>query len=78
MSAPTHHAETGPAADGQALYLVFGGRVEDPQGEDFVDLPSLDVRGIFGDYEAAYDAWRSASQQHVDAAFIKYLIKRVR
>ncbi len=76
MEVTETHAKTG--AHRQPLYLVFGGRVEDPQGETFVDLPSLDVRGMFDSYEAAYDAWRSASQQHVDSAFIKYLIRQVR
>lgn len=73
--------ETGPDlndAAAQPLYLVYGGRIEDPRGARFVDLPSLDVRGIFGSYEDAYDAWRGASQRHVDDAFIKYLIKRLR
>lgn len=74
--APVNDADA--KAEAQPLYLVYGGRVEDPQGERFVDLPSLDVRGIFGSYAQAYDAWRGASQQHVDDAFIKYLIKQLR
>ena len=35
------------------LHLVFGGRVTDPQGLDFVDLHNLDVVGLFPDYKAA-------------------------
>lgn len=67
-----------PAAHDQPLYLVYGGRVENPANDRFVDLPSLDVRGIFPDYRSAYDAWRAASQQHVDDAFIRYVIARLR
>ncbi|MEQ8246395.1 MAG: DUF4170 domain-containing protein [Alphaproteobacteria bacterium] len=62
----------------QPLYLVYGGRVEDPMGQRFVDLPSLDIRGIFPTYDTAYAAWRGISQQHVDDAFIKYVIQRLR
>ena len=62
----------------QELYLVFGGRVEDPQGSTFFDLPGLDVRGIFPTYEAAFDAWRSAAQATVDDAFMNVVIVRLR
>ncbi|MDA0368952.1 MAG: DUF4170 domain-containing protein [Alphaproteobacteria bacterium] len=74
---PTSKPATTDSAE-QPLFLVYGGRVEDPSGERFVDLPSLDIRGIFDSDAAAYDAWRGASQQHVDDAFIKYVIQRLR
>ena len=50
------------------LHLVFGGRVSDPQGLDFVDLSNLDVVGLFPDYKTAEKAWRSAAQRTVDDA----------
>jgi hypothetical protein len=59
------------------LFVVYGGRVDDPTAERFIDLSTLDIRGIFESYDAAFSAWRGASQQHVDNAFIKYVIKRL-
>jgi hypothetical protein len=67
--------QTPPSGDAQTLYVVYGGRVEDPAGNQFVDPSTLDIRGIFDDYDGAYDAWRAASQHHVDNAFIKYVIR---
>lgn len=69
-----------PTADtlDQPLFIVFGGRVADPDGTDFADLKALDIRGIFATYDAAYQAWRGASQMHVDEAFTKYVIARLR
>jgi len=55
-------------------HLVFGGRVPDPRGHDFENLAELDIVGIFPGYQQAYDAWRSASQAHVDDAHMKYVI----
>ena len=56
------------------LHLVFGGRVRDPQGLEFVDLPSLHLVGLFPDYESALDAWRANAQRTVDDAEMKYLV----
>lgn len=56
------------------LHLVFGGRVRDPQGVDFVDLNSLDIVGMFANYADAEDAWRSNAQRTVDDAEMKYVI----
>ncbi len=64
--------------EAQELYLVFGGRVDDPQGAVFDDLDALDLRGIYPDYEAAFDAWRAAAQATVDDAYMKYVIVRLR
>jgi len=64
-------------SESPTLFVVYGGRVTDPTGERFVDLTTLDIRGIFDSYAAAFSAWRGASQQHVDNAFIKYVIKRL-
>lgn len=56
------------------LHLVFGGRVTDPQGLDFVDLDKLDVVGIYPDYKTAEEAWRSSAQRTVDDAEMRYVI----
>lgn len=56
------------------LHLVFGGRVKDPRGLDFVTPEALDVVGIFPDYKSAEDAWRSAAQKSVDDAEMRYVV----
>lgn len=56
------------------LHLVFGGRVADPQGVEFIDPANLDVVGIFPDYKSAEAAWRSAAQRTVDDATMKYVV----
>jgi hypothetical protein len=56
------------------MHLVFGGRVRDPRGLDFVDLATLDVVGFYEDYAAAVKAWRSAAQRSVDDAEMKYVV----
>ncbi len=60
--------------DKPLLHLVFGGEVEDPQGTVFVDSAQLDILGIYPDYKSALQAWRGASQSHVDEANVKYVI----
>ena len=56
------------------LHLVFGGRVKDPRGLDFVDLDHIDLVGIYDSYAAAEDAWRGKAQSSVDDAEMKYVI----
>jgi hypothetical protein len=56
------------------LHLVFGGRVKDPRGLDFVDLAAIDLVGVYDSYAAAEDAWRGKAQRTVDDAEIKYVI----
>lgn len=56
------------------LHLVFGGRVADPQGVDFVEPDKLHIVGIYPNYRKAFDAWRGASQAKVDQADYKYVI----
>ena len=55
------------------LHLVFGGRVNDPQGLDF-DLATIDIVGIFPDFASAKNAWRSKAQSTVDDAEMKYVV----
>jgi Domain of unknown function (DUF4170) len=56
------------------LHFVFGGRVKDPRGLDFVDLNSLDMVGMFDNYGDAEEAWRGAAQRTVDDAEMKYVV----
>jgi len=56
------------------LHLVFGGRVKDPQGLDFVDLKGIDIVGVFENYADAEDAWRASAQRTVDDAEMKYVV----
>ena len=56
------------------LHLVFGGRVKDPQGLEFVDLDKIDLVGLYDSYAEAEDAWRGAAQRTVDDAEMKYVV----
>ena len=56
------------------LHLVFGGRVKDPQGLDFIDLEKVDLVGLYGSFAEAEDAWRGRAQRTVDDAEMKYVV----
>ena len=56
------------------LHLVFGGRVRDPRGVDFVDLNAIHFVGLYPDYASALDAWRANAQRTVDDAEMKYVV----
>jgi len=56
------------------LHLVFGGRVKDPQGLDFVDLGAIDLVGLYDSFAEAEEAWRGKAQQTVDDAEMKYVV----
>ncbi len=56
------------------LHLVFGGRVKDPRGMEFIDPADLHVVGIFPDFATAESAWRSEAQRTVDDAAMKYVV----
>ena len=58
----------------QKLHLVMGGRVTDPQTLNFKELDKLDLVGVYPDYAAAEDAWRSCAQRTVDDAEMRYVI----
>jgi Domain of unknown function (DUF4170) len=66
------NSETAPAK--QLLHLVFGGELDSPDTVTFVDLPALDIVGIFPNYRTAYDAWRAKAQATVDNARIRYFV----
>ncbi len=61
----------------KGLFIVFGGKVVDTRGRDFVDPKKVDVRGFFENYDDAVGAWRAASQMNVDDAFTKFVIVRL-
>lgn len=56
------------------MHLVFGGRVADPRGLDFVDLENIEIVGVFPDFKSAEAAWRGAAQRTVDDAEMKYVV----
>ena len=56
------------------LHLVFGGRVKDPQGLEFVDLEKIDLVGLYASYAEAEEAWRGRAQRTVDDAEMKYVV----
>lgn len=58
----------------QLLHLVFGGRLTDPQSVEFKNADTLDIVGIFPDYESALKAWKAAAQRTVDDAHMRYFI----
>ena len=61
----------------QLLHLVFGGELTSPQDITFKDLSKLDIVGIFPNYAAALDAWRSKSQTNVDNAQMRYFVVHI-
>lgn len=62
------------APEKQLLHLVFGGELEDMEGNVFKDLSKVDIVGLYPNYKAAYDAWRSKAQQTVDNAEMRYFV----
>jgi hypothetical protein len=56
------------------LHLVFGGRVKDPRGLEFVDLETIDLVGVYDSFATAEEAWRGKAQASVDDAEMKYVI----
>lgn len=66
-----HSAET---LSKQRLHLVFGGELTELDGHEFRNANDLDIVGVFPNYDAAYAAWKSAAQQSVDNAMMRYVI----
>ncbi|MEM1429791.1 MAG: DUF4170 domain-containing protein [Pseudomonadota bacterium] len=59
----------------QRLHLVFGGELVDPADPaTFKDVDDIHVVGLFPNYAAAYDAWKSEAQRTVDNAHMRYFI----
>lgn len=60
--------------DEQLLHMVFGGELEKLTGHTFKDLDSLDIVGIYPNYEKAYAVWKQKAQRTVDNAHMRYFI----
>lgn len=58
----------------QLLHLVFGGRLTEPNGTEFVDTESLDIVGIYPNYKQAHDAWLGKARATIDDAETRYFI----
>ena len=58
----------------QLLHLVYGGELTNPAATEFRDTDEIDVVGIYPNYAAAYDVWKSKAQQTVDNAHMRYFI----
>ncbi|WP_108814402.1 DUF4170 domain-containing protein [Loktanella sp. Alg231-35] len=61
----------------QRLHLVFGGELINPSTNAFKDVEDIDIVGMFPNYEAAYNAWKSAAQRTVDNAHMRYFIAHI-
>jgi len=61
----------------QRLHLVFGGELIDPTKNAFKDVDDIDIVGMYPNYAAAYDAWKSAAQRTVDNAHMRYFIAHI-
>ena len=61
----------------QRLHLVFGGELKDPQTTEFEDVDDIHIVGMYPNYQAAYDAWRSEAQRTVDNAHTRYFIAHI-
>jgi hypothetical protein len=58
----------------QRLHLVFGGELVDLEGTEFRDLDTIDIVGLFPDYQSAYKAWKARAQATVDNAHMRYFV----
>jgi len=58
----------------QLLHLVFGGELTDLDDVEFKDLAELDIVGIYPNYEAAYNVWKTKAQASVDNANMRYFV----
>lgn len=60
--------------DKQRLHLVFGGKVTDANGAEFVDTDKIDIVGVYPNNAEALEAWRGAAQSSVDDAQTRYFV----
>lgn len=58
----------------QLLHLVIGGELSDLDGIQFTDLEAVDIVGIYPNYAAAYDVWKTKAQMSVDNANMRFFI----
>lgn len=58
----------------QLLHLVLGGELVNLQRQEFKDLKSVDIVGLFPNYAEAHKAWKAAAQRSVDNAHMRYFV----
>ena len=58
----------------QLLHLVFGGELTDLDGVTFKDVASLDIVGIYPNFEKAEKAWLGKARETIDNAQMRYFI----
>jgi len=58
----------------QLLHLVFGGELTDLDGVTFKDVASLDIVGIYPNFEKAQKAWLAKARETIDNAQMRYFI----
>jgi len=58
----------------QLLHLVIGGELSKLEHNEFKDLEQVDIVGIYPNYAAAYDVWKTKAQMTVDEAQTRYFI----
>lgn len=58
----------------QLLHLVIGGELSDLDEVEFSNLDEVDIVGVFPNYAAAYDVWKTKAQMSVDNAQMRYFI----
>ena len=58
----------------QLLHLVFGGELTDLDGITFKDVASLDIVGIYPNFEKAQKAWLAKARETIDNAQMRYFI----
>jgi Domain of unknown function (DUF4170) len=58
----------------QLLHFVFGGELKSLETNEFVDVTSLDMVGIYPNYAEAHKAWKAKAQRSVDNAHMRYFI----
>lgn len=58
----------------QLLHLVIGGELSDLDDVEFVNLDEVDIVGVYPNYAAAYDVWKTKAQMTVDNAHMRYFI----
>ncbi|MCW2308173.1 DUF4170 domain-containing protein [Rhodobium gokarnense] len=61
----------------QLLHIVIGGELEDLEDVTFSNLDEVEVVGVYPNYAAAYDVWKSKAHMTVDNAHMRYFIIHV-
>lgn len=64
----------GNETEKQLLHLVFGGELKTLGSTEFRDLETLDIVGIYPNYQSAYAVWKAKAQASVDNAHMRYFV----